>query len=82
MAGDDLARPLDIGQVGAEMRVERRRNADQNGVDFRKTRKVGCRRETSALDGRADLGRGYVTQIALAREQRIRLGGIDVETDD
>ncbi len=74
-------RLLDVGKVGLVPLIERRGDADHDGVHIRQTREIIRRREMFRADVLLDSGTGDVPDVALALIELLDLAGIGVEAN-
>ncbi len=79
---DGLAGTDDETQVGLAVRGQRRRHADDDGIDVTDPGKIRRWYKTPALDHFAELFGGQVSNVGLTPLQHVDLGLIDIEADD
>ena len=81
MRRDSLCRQFDVTQIGLAILVQRRGDANNDGIRLRQLRVVRGRAET-ALAGRLYLGRGNVVDVGGAAVQLLHFAGVNVKTGD
>ncbi len=79
---DGEAGVFDVAQIGFAPLVERRRNADDDGVDVLEFREVGRSAEMLAVDVLLNLGLLDVLDVRFAGVEQGNFGGIGIETGD
>jgi len=78
---DVIDRRRHVRQVGVAGLAERRRDADDDGVDAGKTGEVRRRGERTGLHRRADLLGRHVEDVRLGAPEGVRPFPVDVEAD-
>ena len=78
LRADGLRRGADEGEVGLVVVVERRRNAQVDGVGAPQHRRLGGGQERPGLEHRRELGLGDVVDVARTRVQRGDPVAVDV----
>lgn len=77
---DRLAGLDDVGDVGFTVLVQRRGDADDDGVDLLHAREVGGRHKRAVVHRRLNRLGGDVLNIAAPLVERIDLGPVDIKT--
>ena len=81
MRRNRFRRQFDVTQIRLAILIQRRGDANDDGIRLRQLRVVRGRAET-ALAGRLYLGRGNVVDIGGAAVQLFHFAGVNVKTGD